>query len=152
MFEKVRIEKPVKFTSGKTSNVFYDFDLLNFVEVEDLCWKILRNSNLPFHDDIKFLATQAIGGVVPGFMMSGLTGLPLVIVDKDGLARGWKSEFVDKNYIIIDDVVSTYKAVDNIMEALPNCKCKGIAAYMFRGDTERLNPPLYFLSRGELEV
>lgn len=129
MFEHIRLEGDFTLSSGKKSPYFYDFDLLTPNETLDACEKLIEliDQSLVKFD---FVVAPALGGIIPGFMVSGSFKKPLVTVDKEGKVRGPK---VNGNFIIIDDTVSTYQTVERIKKIFEDCKCVAAASYIFRG-------------------
>jgi orotate phosphoribosyltransferase len=154
MFEECRIESNVILSSGLTSNVFYDFDLLSPREAAEYTEQLLRQMEPVFDwKEVDFIVTPAIGGIVPAFLVSFAKDKPLVIVDKGDNLRG--PEFSSGKYLIVDDVVSSFRAVNKIIEILPYSTCLGVASYIFRGswaDLKKQGYPTYYLARKEQEV
>jgi orotate phosphoribosyltransferase len=153
MFEECRIEGDFTLTSGNTSEVFYDFDLLTPREAAEYVEQLLRQMEPVFDwDTVDFVATPAVGGIVPAFLTCFAKDKPLVIIDKEGNLRG--PEFSTGNFLIVDDVITSFKAVNRIIEALPESKCVGAAAYIFRGSHESLSTQgfiSHYLARKEQE-
>lgn len=154
MFEECRVEGDFKLSSGNTSDVFYDFDLLTPREAAEYVEQLLRQMEPVFDwDEVDFIAAPAVGGIVPAFLASFAKDKPLVIVDKEGNPRG--PEFGTGNYLVVDDVITSFKAANRVVEALPESNCLGVAAYIFRGSYEDLNKQSfksYYLARKEQET
>jgi len=154
MFEECRVEGNFTLSSGRTSDVFYDFDLLTPREAAEYVEQLLRQMEPVFNwDEVDFIAAPAVGGIVPAFLTSFAKDKPLVIVDKEGHPRG--PEFSTGNYLIVDDVITSFKAANRVVKALPESNCLGVAAYIFRGSYEDLNKQdfnAYYLARKEQET
>lgn len=153
MFNECMLEGDFKLSSGKVSDTFYDFDLLSPRETANYINQLLSQlEGVVDWDSLDFIVSPAIGGIVPGFLIAFAKDLPLVILDKEGNLRG--PEFKTGKYLLVDDVISTFKAAEEVKAALPNMQCLGIVAYIFRGSYENLNKqeiPVYYLSRKEQE-
>lgn len=155
MFEHVRREGNFKLSSGRTSKYFYDFDLLRPEEHLDACEKlhqgILQKYTVMRPENV---VAPSVGGVIPGFLIAGALGAKLTIVDHDGVVRGEKPHC---NYLIVDDVVTSFGTLDRIREICGDEECLGAAAYIFRGSDADLEAGrkkydvLFFLDRKEVE-
>ena len=147
MFEDIALKGNFILSSGRKSNIFYDFHLLSphdtFKFTEDLHHLVQENGI----DDFDFIASPAIGGIIPGYLFSLFTAKPLVIIDKKGNIRG---KPVGENYICVDDVYTGGQAVANVEDALLNYNRVASAVYIFRG-TE-LPDDLIFLEQKESEL
>jgi len=154
MFEECRVEGNFTLSSGRTSDVFYDFDLLAPREAAEYVEQLLRQMEHVFDwDEVDFIAAPAVGGIVPAFLAAFAKDKPLVIIDKEGKPRG--PEFSTGNYLIVDDVITSFKAANLVVESLPGSNCLGVAAYIFRGTYEDLNKQdftSYYLARKEQEA
>ena len=82
---------------------------------------------------------------------------PFVIVDKEGKPRG--PEFKSGKYLIVDDVITSFKAAnfarDSLSRSSSSLEILGVLAYIFRGPRSALeeqNYPAFYLARKELEV
>jgi orotate phosphoribosyltransferase len=154
MFEECRVEGNFTLSSGRSSDVFYDFDLLVPREAAEYVEQLLRQMEPVFDwNEVDFIAAPAVGGIVPAFLAAFAKDKPLVIIDKDGKARG--PEFNAGNYLIIDDVITSFSAANRVIEVLPESNCLGVAAYIFRGSYEDLNKQpftSYYLARKEQET
>jgi orotate phosphoribosyltransferase len=154
MFEECMIEGDFTLSSGRKSGVFYDFDLLTMRETADYVEQLLRQMEHVFNwTEVNFIATPALGGIVPSALMSFAKDKPMVILDKEGKLRG--PEFSVGNYLVVDDVITSFKAANRVVAALPNATCLGVAAYIFRGgwdDLEKQDYPAYYLARKEQEL
>ena len=153
MFEECKLEGDFTLSSGRKSNVFYDFDLLGPREAAEYVELILRQlEDVINWDDVDFIAAPAIGGVVPAFLVAFAKDKPLVIVDKENNPRG--PEFNSGNYLVVDDVITSFQAVNRVRGALLGPNCVGVIAYIFRGSWDDLNKqdyPAYYLARKEQE-
>ena len=101
---------------------------------------------------INFVAAPALGGIVPGFLTAFALDKPLVLVDKEDKTRG--PAFLDSNYLIVDDVITTFQAIDRVRTVLGNNQCLAAVAYVFRGfvpDIAARPHPVFYLARGEQE-
>lgn len=154
MFDECKLEGDFILNSGKQSNVFYDFDLLSPRElleyVDKLCIKL---QGVKFD----FVVAPALGGILPGYLIAGEFGKRLVIADKNGKFRGL-TKVVGSQYIIVDDVISTYGTAKKIAEAMlalqkdysvPKFTCVGVAAFIFRG--EKMIKNTHVLEHKEVE-
>jgi orotate phosphoribosyltransferase len=154
MFEECRIEGDFTLSSGRSSDVFYDFDLLTPREAAEYVEQLLRQMDPVFDwNEVDFIAAPAVGGIVPAFLVSFAKDKPLVIIDKEGSPRG--PEFSTGKYLIVDDVITSFSAANRVVEALPESNCLGVAAYIFRGSYEDLNKQSfnsYYLARKEQET
>lgn len=152
MFEEVRLEGDFTLSSGKKSTFFYDFDLLSPEETAQYCKRLVGLIPRETQRTINFVAAPALGGIVPGFLVAFALNKPLVIVDKEDKVRG--PSFLDSNYLVVDDVITTFQAVDKVRKALGSNTCTAVAAYIFRGallDVSTRPHPVYYLARGEQE-
>jgi orotate phosphoribosyltransferase len=154
MFEECRVEGDFTLSSGRKSNVFYDFDLLNPREISEYVEQLLRQMDPVFDwSEVDFIAAPAMGGIIPAFLVSFAKDKPLVTLDKENKLRG--PAFSAGKFLIVDDVITSFKAANRVVNALPESKCLGVAAYIFRGSYEDLNKqnyPAFFLARKEQEV
>ncbi len=153
MFEECRLEGTFTLSSGRTSGVFYDFDLLRPRETAEYVEQLVRQlEGVVSWDDVDFIAAPALGGIVPAFLVAFAKNKPLVIVDKDNVPRG--PEFKSGRYLIVDDVITSFQAANRLRKSLTNMECLGVAAYIFRGSYDDLNKqdyPAFFLARKEQE-
>lgn len=152
MFEECRLEGEFTLSSGRKSKVFYDFDLLKPREAAEYVEHLVRQVPPEVFMEADFIAAPAIGGVVPGFLTAFAKGKPLVVVDKEGKVRG--PEFKGGSYLIVDDVITSFSAANRVRAALPDSRCLGVAAYIFRGSWEDLRKqdcPAFYLARKEQE-
>jgi orotate phosphoribosyltransferase len=155
MFEECRlVSKKFTLSSGRESCVFYDFDLLSPREAAEYVDQLLKQMEPVFNwDEVDFIATPALGGVIPAFLVAFAKDKPLVIVDKGDNLRG--PEFKSGNYLVVDDVISSFNACNLVVSVLPGANCLGVAAYIFRGSWDDLNQQkytAYYLARKEQEV
>lgn len=153
MFEECRLEVDFALSSRRKSGVFYDFDLLTPREAAEYIEQILRQlEDVVSWDNVDFIVAPAIGGIVPAFLVAFAKDKPLVVVDKDNVPRG--PEFKAGKYLIVDDVISSFQAANQVCDALPGSECLGIVAYIFRGSWDDLNNqnyPAFYLARKEQE-
>lgn len=153
MFEECRLEGVFTLSSGRKSEIFYDFDLLKPAETAEYVKQLIDQVPGEVFDRINFIAAPAIGGIVPGFLAAFATNLPLVVVDKEGNPRG--PEFNAGSYLIVDDVITSFQAARHVVNALPGMHCEGVAAFIFRGgypDLEKNQDiPAFYLARKEQE-
>lgn len=153
MFEECRVEGDFVFSSERQSKIFYDFDLLKPAEAAVYIEQLLQQVPNDIMRRVNFIASPAIGGIIPGFLAAFASKRPLVIVDKSGKVRG--PEFQSGNYLIVDDVITSFGAARSVIKALPGNTCLGIAAYIFRGSyadiSANKNLPTFYLSRKEQE-
>ena len=152
MFEECRVEGDFTLASGRKSTVFYDFDLLKPMETAKYVERLIQEIPDEVIDEADFVASPALGGIVPGWLVSFATKKSFVIVDKEGKLRG--PEFDVGSYLIVDDVVTSFQAANRVRKALPGKVCLGVASYIFRGsyaDLQRQDYPAFYLSRKEQE-
>jgi len=152
MFQECRLEGDFTLTSGRKSGVFYDFDLLKPRETAVYIEQLIKQIPEEVFMEADFIAAPALGGIAPGFLMAFAKNKPLVVVDKDGKVRG--PEFKGGNYLIVDDVITSFKSANKVREALPRSRCLGVAAFIFRGawsDLRAQDIPAFYLARKEQE-
>lgn len=155
MFEECRLEREEPFTlsSGRKSKVFYDFDLLKPRETAEYVKRLIDEIPSDVKKKIDFVAAPVVGGIVPGFLVAFALDKPLVIVDKESNTRG--PQFKAGRFLVVDDVITSFQAVNHVVSALPKeCKCLGALAYIFRGTSKDLKSqkfPAFYLSRKEEE-
>ncbi len=153
MFEECRIEGEFNLTSGRVSNVFYDFDLLLPSEAVKYAQDLINQIPDDTVAEVDFIATPAVGGIIPAFLSALAMGKPLVILDKEGVLRG--PEFQVGKYLIVDDVVTSFGSANKVVSALEGMEVLGVAAYVFRGslaDIKKQSYPIFYLSRKEQEL
>ncbi len=153
MFEECRLEGDFTLSSGRQSNTFYDFDLLQPREAADYVEKLVREVPEELWDQIDFVASPALGGIIPGFLAAFAKQKPFVIVDKEGKTRG--PQFSTGKYLIVDDVITSFQSANVVQAALPGMEAVGVVAYIFRGlrsDLDKRPCPTFYLARKELEV
>lgn len=153
MFDHIKIEGDFTLISGRKSSYFYDFDLLTPREATRYIQKLYESIPTSVIAQADFIAAPALGGISVGFLVAFAAQLPLVIVDKEGKCRG--PEFKQSKYIVVDDVITSFKAVNASREALGTNECIGAAAFIFRGSNDDLceqNIDTFYLMRGEREV
>jgi len=152
MFEECRLEGEFTLSSGRKSNVFYDFDLLHPREAADYVEQLVKQVPDELWDEVGFIASPSYGGIVPGFLAAFAKQKTFVYIDKDGEIRG--PDHTSGKYLIVDDVITSFKAAISVVEALPGNECAGVAAYIFRGslkDLESQDYPAFYLARKEQE-
>jgi orotate phosphoribosyltransferase len=154
MFEECRLKGDFILSSGKRSKYFYDFTLLSPLNMTHYCKELKRRIE---DERLRFgcIVSPARGGIVPGWILADLFNIPLVVLEKDKTrscyAGGQKLQD-DKpvKYLIVDDVVSTYGTVDLVQYHVPG-EAAGVASFIFRGESLRLDFPTMFLARKEIE-
>ncbi len=153
MFDHIKITGDFILSSGRKSPYFYDFDLLTPRESAGYIQRLYEVIPGVLIDESDFIAAPALGGIIPGFLIAFAAEKPLVIIDKGGNVRG--PEFKQGKYIVVDDVITSFKAVNQTKEVLGKCECIGAAAFIFRGsdeDCQRVDLDLFYLMRGEQEI
>lgn len=162
MFEHVRLEGDFTLSSGRKSKYFYDFDLLTPVEHLTAAMKLAR-----LCDELnpEAIVAPAIGGVVPGFLIAGEKQAKLVIVDPKLEGKGIRGPEIYDNYLIVDDVITSFETVDIVVELLGDKYVAknhfpqpiGVASYVFRGSDKDLEQGMKkyknvkFIERKEIE-
>lgn len=146
MFEECKLEGDFTLTSGKKSNVYYDFDLLTPQELlgyaDKLCVKLQGAQ-------FDFVVAPALGGIILGWLVAGEFGKRLVIMPKEEPPRGL-TKVTGSQYIIVDDVISTYGTMKKVAEAMgKKYTCVGLGAFIFRG--KKLLKNTYVLDCKEVE-
>lgn len=156
MFEECRMEGKFTLSSGRKSEVFYDFDLLHPRETASYIERLIKEVPTKLWDEIDFVASPALGGIVPGFLVAFAKQKRFVIIDKEGKVRG--PEFKSGKYLIVDDVITSFKAANLVRDSLSRSserlKAVGVCAYIFRGNSSDLtqqNYPVFYLTRKEQE-
>jgi len=152
MFEECRLEGDFKLSSGRKSHYFYDFDLLSPEEVAVYAKELVDTLPKEMLEGVDFIASPAIGGITIGFLVAFALNKRFVIIDKGDNHRG--PDFRASKYLVVDDVITTYQAVNRVEEALGDNQCVGAVAFIFRGNLEDLIKqkfPTFFLSRKEPE-
>ena len=152
MFQECRLEGDFTLSSGRKSNVFYDFELLKPRETAVYIEQLMKQIPDEVFMQVDFVAAPALGGIVPGFLMAFAKNKPLVVVDKEGKVRG--PEFKGGSYLVVDDVITSFQAASRVRTALPRCRCLGVAAFIFRGawdDLKKQDVPAFYLARKEQE-
>ena len=157
MFEECRLEGEFILSSGRESEVFYDFDLLQPREAASYVEQLIRKVPEDLWKEIDFVASPALGGIVPGFLTAFAKQKPFVIIDKKGKIRG--PEFKTGKYLIVDDVITSFKAANFVRDSLSRISEKleavGACAYIFRGsgaDLHKQDCPAFYLARKEQEI
>ena len=152
MFEEIRLEGEFVLSSGRKSSYFYDFDLLHPREVANYVEKLLVVVPEEVWGRVDFIVSPALGGIIPGFLIAFAKQQPFVIIDKEGKARG--PQFNTGRYLIVDDVITSFKAANFVRSALPGMEAVGVAAYIFRGLRSVLDEqgcPVFYLARKDPE-
>ena len=153
MFEECRLEGNFTLSSGRKSGVFYNFELLMPNETAQYVEKMLKEVPDELWEQVDFIASPAVGGIVPGFLVAFAKSKPFVVIDKEGGPRG--PQFNTGRYLIVDDVVTSFKAANFVRSNLPGLEVLGVLAYMFRGayaDLDKQDYPAFYLTRKEQEV
>jgi orotate phosphoribosyltransferase len=151
MFEECRIEEKHELTSGKSSPYYYDFDLLSSKETLNYAEKLADLIPDSLRDEIDFIATPIIGGIELAFVVAGALDKPRVkVLTVEARTRG--PEFSGKNYLIVDDVVSSGQAIAKVQTILGDNICVGAAALIFRGEKEPEGLALFYLEKKEVEA
>ncbi len=152
LFSECRLEGKFTLSSGRVSNFFYDFDLLSPKEVAEYVEQLITQIPEEIFEEVDFIAAPALGGIVPGFLIAFAKNKPFVTIDKGGNLRG--PQFDTGRYLIVDDVITSFKAANSVQTALAGMDAVGIAAYVFRGtraDLDKQDIPAFYLSRKEQE-
>ncbi len=154
MFEECRLEGEVILSSGRKSSVFYDLDLLQPQETAAYAERLFREIPAELLKEIDFVASPALGGVIPGWVIAFAAKKPFVYMDKEGKLRG--PEFKMGKYLIVDDVITSFQAANKVVAACgPDCVPVAAAAFIFRGsrqDLDKQDYPAFYLARKEQEV
>jgi len=157
MFEECRLEGDFSLSSGRKSGVFYDFDLLQPRETANYVEQLIKQVPKELWNEVDFVASPALGGIVPGFLVAFAKQKPLVIIDKEGHIRG--PQFDTGRYLIVDDVITSFKAANLVRDSLSRSssglEAVGVAAYIFRGSWDDLGKqdyPAFYLARKEQEI
>ncbi len=153
MFEECRLEGDFKLSSGRRSPYFYDFDLLSPEETTAYAKELVDTIPKGIVEGIDFIVSPAVGGITVGFLVAFALNKRFVIIDKDNNLRG--TDFRASRYLVVDDVITTYQAVNRVEEALGDNQCAGAVAFIFRGDLHDLMSqefPTFFLARKEPEL
>lgn len=155
VLNSIRIQGNFQLTSGKTSKYFYDIERLtpNYMTfISGLLHERLKDKC-----DFEFVVGPAYGGIIPGYCVADFAGKEFVAFNpKTGSFRGNVNN-ISGRYIIVDDIISTYQAVDETINALlakyPAVRCVGAACFVFRGEKVREHSfPTFYLHHGEIEV
>jgi orotate phosphoribosyltransferase len=156
MFEECRLEGYFTLSSGRKSEVFYDFDLLLPWEVANYVEQLVNEVPDELWQKIDFIVSPSLGGVVPGFLVAFAKKKPFVVVDKEEKLRG--PEFKTGKYLIVDDVITSFKAANIVRSVLSResqeLEVLGVLAYIFRGSSSDLDAqdyPAFYLARKEQE-
>lgn len=157
MFEECRLEGEFTLSSGRKSGVFYDFDLLHPRETAAYVERLIKEVPDDLWRRVDFIASPALGGIVPGFLVAFAKQKPFVVIDKEGAPRG--PEFKAGRYLIVDDVITSFKAANLVRDSLARgsqgLEVLGVLAYIFRGSRADLDVqgyPAFYLARKEQEV
>lgn len=154
MFEECRREGDFTLSSGRKSPYFYDLDLLKPEETAAYAEQLFRVIPKDILRETQFIAVPALGGIAVGFLVAFAARKPLVILDKSGNLRGPEVKG-GTTYFVVDDVCTSFQAVNKVRAALPDSKCLGIASFIFRGsrkDLDAQNVPVFYLARKEPEI
>ncbi len=152
MFNECRLEGEFTLTSGRKSTVFYDFDLLSTAETASYAKLLVDQLPKQLVNQIDFIASPALGGIEIAFLVAFALNKPRVKIDKTGAVRG--PEFEGQRFLVVDDVITSYQAVNRVCDALGNNQCVGAAAFVYRGLSKDLNTkfPTIYLAHKEPEV
>jgi len=152
MFNECRLEGQFTLSSGRKSTVFYDFDLLNTAETASYAKLLVEQLPKELVDQIDFIASPALGGIEIAFLVAFALNKPRVKIDKAGLVRG--PEFQGQQFLVVDDVITSYQAVNRVCEALEGNRCIGAAAFVYRGHSKELSGefPTVYLAHKEPEL
>lgn len=132
MFEHIAIPGDYELSSGRKSSIFYDFHRLQPKEMELYSTKLaeyIKDSEISFD----YVVAPATGGVLPGYIVSYCFDKFLYIVEKDNEIKPYKPNLGE--YIIVDDVITSFGTVNRIRENLPG-KCVAVASFIYRGSNE----------------
>ena len=154
MFKSIRLEGNFTLNSGKKSKYFYDFERMtpNYTTFVSG----LLNERLKDKCEFEFVVGPAYGGIIPGYCVADFAGREFVAYNpKTGSFRG-NVHNISGRYIIVDDVISSYKTVDktilSMSEKYPSTRCVGAACFVFRGEKVREHSfPTFYLHRGEID-
>ena len=151
-FSECRLEGQFSLSSGRKSTVFYDFDLLNTKETANYVKLLVDQLPKEMVDQIDFIASPALGGIEIAFLVAFALNKPRVKIDKTGLVRG--PEFEEQRFLVVDDVITSYQAVNRVCEALESNHCIGAASFIYRGLFKDLSTefPTIYLSHKEPEL
>jgi orotate phosphoribosyltransferase len=153
MFEECRIEGDFNLSSGRKSPYFYDFDLLSSEATMEYVYALAELIPQDLRDEIDFIATPVLGGIEIAYVLAGILGKPRVkVLTVEERIRG--PVFEGKNYLIVDDVISSGQAVNKVINILSDNRCIGTAAFVFRGTSEETlvkSFPMYYLEQKEPE-
>lgn len=151
MFNECRLQGQFTLSSGKKSTIYYDFDLLNTKETVDYTKLLLEHLPKELVDKIDFIASPALGGIEIAFLIAFALNKPRVKIDKEGLIRG--PIFKNQHFLIVDDVITSYQAVNRVCKTLNENKCIGVSAFIYRGRSKDLSTefPTIYLAHKEPE-
>jgi orotate phosphoribosyltransferase len=153
MFEECRIKGEHDLSSGKKSPYFYDFDLLSSEDTMEYAYALAELIPSQLRGEIDFIATPILGGIEIAYVIAGIFGKPRVkVLTVEERTRG--PVFEGKNYLIVDDVISSGQAVNKVINILGGNLCVGVAAFIFRGADEASMCkafPMYYLEQKEVE-
>lgn len=152
MFEECRLEGEFTLSSGRKSTVFYDFDLLSTEETASYAKLLVDQLPKEIVEQVDFIASPALGGIEIAFLVAFALKKPRVKIDKEGYVRG--PEFKNQRYLVVDDVITSYQAVNRVREALGNNKCIAAATFVYRGFFKDISTefPTFHLARKEPEI
>lgn len=152
MFEECRLEGDFTLSSGRKSAAFYDFDLLSTEETARYAKLLVEQLPKSLVEQIDFIAAPALGGIEIAFLVAFALNKPRVKIDKEGFVRG--PDFRSQRYLVVDDVITSYQAVNKVQKALGDNQCVGAAAFIFRGLATDVPTefPTFYLTRKEPEI
>lgn len=111
-----------------SSYLWQVFEPDRLVELVERIYSTVIASGISF-DAIAFTGNSGAGVAYP---LSAKYGYPLICVRKGESSHGKSIEACNtriKNFIIVDDQISTGRTIDRILTALPYSKCVGIVLY-----------------------
>ena len=151
MFNECRLEGQFALSSGRKSTVFYDFDLLSTEETASYAKLLVDQLPKDLVNQIDFIASPALGGIEIAFLVAFALNKPRVKIDKGGNVRG--PEFRGQRFFVVDDVITSYQAVNRVCEVLEGNRCVGAAAFIYRGFSKDLSKgfPTIYLAHKEPE-
>ena len=150
IFDECLLQGNFTLSSNRETSVFYDFDLLTAKETAEYAKLLVDKLPKSLLEGLDFIATPAIGGIELAFLVAFALDKPRVKIDKEGKVRG--PEFLGQNYLIVDDVISSYQAAYKVQRSLSDNNCIGAASFIFRGVSEDADIPTFYLARKEIEV
>lgn len=154
-FNKIKYNAPgIKLSSGKRTDIFYDFFMWTPQEWEKAGEELANYINNYF-EDFMYIVTPAVGGIIIGHEVAKRLRKRLYIFDKDKKFRPHAPP-IPSRYLIVDDVTSSLSAAKEIICSIDGNtnknNCVGIASLVHRGDNYTLGPvEVKYLHQGEIE-